>query len=99
MTTLREREAVAARALEFAILTAARTSVIIGAKWSEIDLDAKVWTVPGERMKVGHEHRVPVSAPALAVLGELEKVRDGEFVFPGDRRAILSNMALLMLLR
>jgi integrase len=99
MTALREREAVAARALEFAILTAARTGEVIGARWDEISLHEKVWIVPGARMKAGKEHRVPLSAPALAVLGKLEKVRDGEFVFPGDWRAMLSNMALLMLLR
>ena len=65
---LREREAVAALALEFAILTAARSGEILGARWSEIDLDEKVWTIPAERMKAAREHRVPLSEPALAIL-------------------------------
>ena len=99
MVALREREAVAARALEFAILTAARTGEGLGAKWSEIGLAAAVWTVPALRMKAGAEHRVPLSAPALAVLRTMEKSRDGDFVFPGDRHATLSNMSMLMLLR
>jgi integrase len=99
MVALREREAVAARALEFAILTAARTGEVLGAKWSEIGLAAAVWTVPALRMKAGAEHRVPLSAPALAVLRTMEKSRDGDFVFPGDRHATLSNMSMLMLLR
>jgi integrase len=99
MVALRGREAVAARALEFAILTAARTGEVLGTKWSEIDLTAAVWTVPALRMKAGAEHRVPLSAPALAVLRAMEKLRDGDFVFPGDRHATLSNMSMLMLLR
>jgi integrase len=99
MLTLRERQAVAARALEFAILTAARTGEVIGAAWDEIDLQAKVWTVPAERMKASREHRVPLSEPALAVLKRMQKVRENNLVFPGDRRVALSNMALLMTLR
>ncbi len=97
MLALRERTAVAARALELAILTAARTGEVIGARWDEIDLEAKVWTVPAGRMKAGNEHRVPLSGPAVDLLRGLE--RSGEFVFAGERRATLSNMALLMLLR
>ena len=65
MGELRERNSVSARALEFTILTAARTSETIGAKWSEIDLDAGVWTIPAERMKAGKEHEVPLSKRAL----------------------------------
>lgn len=68
MEDLRGREGIAAKALEFAILTAARTGEVIGATWPEIDLEAKVWTVPGERMKAGREHRVPLSDTAIAVL-------------------------------
>ena len=98
----------AARALEFVILTAARTGEALGATWSEIDTEAKVWTVPAARMKADREHRVPLSEAALDVL---EKVRplalltDGKPdpaapVFPGPRRARpMSNMVLLMLLR
>lgn len=95
MVELRQREGMAARALEFAILTAARTGEAIGARWSEIDLDKALWTIPGERMKAGREHRVPLSAPALAILAALP--REGEFVFGGERP--LSQMALLMTLR
>jgi integrase len=99
MVELREREGVAARAFEFAILTAARTGEVLGAQWSEIDSGAKVWTVPAGRMKSGREHRVPLSGAAVAVLKRMAKAREGDHVFPGDRRATLSNMAFLMLLR
>jgi integrase len=85
--------------LEFAILTAARTGEVLGAKWIEIDLKAKIWTIPAARMKSGREHRVPLSKAALAVLQEMESLRQNDRVFPGDRRETLSDMALLMLLR
>ena len=100
MATLREQDGVAARALEFAILTAARTGEVIGARWEELDGD--VWTVPGERMKAGREHRVPLSPAALAVVTAMESARGlaGNFVFPGGKKdKPLSSMALLMLLR
>lgn len=91
---LREQEGVSARALEFAILTAGRTSEVTGAKWSEIDLDAKVWTIPQERMKASREHRVPLSNRALEVLSPLQGL--SSFVFPGGKaHAGLSNNALL----
>jgi integrase len=96
---LRERPATAARALEFAILTAARTGEVLGARWIEIDLKAKIWTIPASRMKSGREHRVPLSKAALAVLQEMESLRQNDRVFPGDRQDRLSDMALLMLLR
>jgi integrase len=99
MRDLRERDAIAARALEFAVLTAGRTGEVLGAQWSEIDLQAKVWTIPAARMKSGREHRVPLSDAAVALLEQMQKVRQNDHVFPGDRRAALSNMALLMLLR
>jgi integrase len=102
VSELRVQTAVAARALEFAILTAARTGEIIGARWSEIDLLDKTWTVPASRMKAGKEHRVPLSARALAILEEMQThhTRDDDFVFPGGKAGKpLSNMALLMLLR
>ena len=99
MAELRERDSISARALEFAILTAARTSEVIGAKWSEIDLDAGVWTVPAERMKGGKEHQVPLSKRAIAILEDLPRERGG-YVFPGAKaKAPLSNMAMLELLR
>ena len=99
MVTLRGRKGVAASALDFLILTAARTSEVIGARWSEIDLGSKLWSIPGERMKAGRDHRVPLSEPAMAVLKAMKEKRQNDYVFPGDRRACLSNMAFLMLLR
>ncbi len=100
MADLGTREAVAARALEFAILTAARTGEVIGARWSEIDLDAAEWTVPAERMKAGTEHRVPLSEAAVVILRRLAETSTGEFVFAGGRRGQpLSNMGMLMMLR
>src|ERR1700757_5133648 len=83
---LREQEGIAARALEFLILTAARTGEIIGARWNELDLDDKSWIVPGARMKAGREHRVPLSAAALAILKQLEEIREGDFVFPDGKK-------------
>jgi integrase len=108
MSGLRAQEGVAARALEFAILTAARTGETIGATWSEINLVEKVWTIPKERMKAGKEHRVPLSARALAILRDMQALRpegdrpagSDDFVFPGGKPGKpLSNMAFLMLLR
>jgi integrase len=73
---------------------------VIGATWSEINFAERLWTVSGERMKAGREHRVPLSDDALAILEEMQKSREGEFVFPGGKaRRPLSNMAFLMLLR
>ena len=97
---LREREAVAGLALEFAILTAARSGEILGARWSEIDLDAKVWTIPAERMKAAREHRVPLSEPALAILRKVNEAKVSDYVFLGQRPGKpLSVMALEMVLR
>ena len=100
MIELRRQESAAARALEFAILTTARTGEVIGATWSEIDLEARQWTVPAERMKAGREHRGPLSDAAVAVLGQMAAIRQGEFVFPGGRAGRpLSSTAMLMTLR
>jgi len=100
MAELRQREAVAARALEFAILTSARTGEVIGATWNEIDMQAKVWTVPAARIKAGKEHRVPLSPRALEILDEMRLFGTDGYVFPGQRRGRpLSNMAFLMLLK
>lgn len=97
---LREQDGVAAQALEFLILTAARTGEIIGATWAEIDFDQRLWTVPGSRMKAGREHRVPLSEPALAILKPLTVTKASEFVFSGGRIGKpLSNMAMLKLLQ
>ena len=102
LAALREQEGIAARALEFTILTAARTGETIGARWNELDLLDKVWMVPAGRMKAGREHRVPLSARALAILEEMQTHRcaDDGFVFPGGKPGKpLSNMAFLMLMR
>ncbi|SOE67079.1 Integrase [Burkholderia sp. YR290] len=100
MDGLRGMGGVAARALEFCVLNASRTAEIIGAQWSEIDLDAKLWTVPAERMKMKKEHRVPLSKRAVAILQEMDAIRQGDFVFPGMREGTgLSNMSLLAVLK
>jgi integrase len=108
LTALRTRTGMAARALEFTALTAARTGEALGARWAEIDLQAKVWTVPAARMKGGREHRVPLSDAVLGVLGDVQplamqrnrKPDPSAPVFPGPRRALpMSNMTMLMLLR
>jgi integrase len=100
MTELRQQQGVAARALELAILTAARTGEVISARWEEFDLAERIWTVPAKRMKAGREHRVPLPGPALAVLEQMAAIRQGEFVFAGERSGRpISNMAMLMLLR
>ena len=104
LTRLREQEGTSARALEVAILTTARTGEILGARWSEIDLIERTWTIPADRMKARREHRVPLSARALVILAEMQAARDnasGEaFLFPGGKPGQpLSNMAFLMLLR
>jgi integrase len=98
---LRGREGSAACALEFAILTAARTGEVLGADWAEIDLAARVWIVPGDRMKSGREHRVPLSDAALQVLGRMKVVsQESQFVFPSvGKRRPMSNMAMLKLLQ
>ncbi|TXN72725.1 integrase arm-type DNA-binding domain-containing protein [Methylobacterium sp. WL6] len=99
LKTLDERGGTAARLLAFTILTAARSGEARDALWSEIDMNAGVWTVPGERMKGGREHRVPLSRPTLAILEEMQNL-DDTVVFPGSRSGKpLSHMAMLMLLR
>jgi len=100
MVELRARESIAACALAFVVLTAARTGEAIGARWNEIDLAERLWTVPAERMKAGKEHRVPLSDVALTILDKLGKVRQGDFVFPGAKPdKPLSQMAMAMTLR
>jgi integrase len=104
LAELRQQAGMGAKALEFAVLTAARSGEVLGARWKEIDLLAGVWTVPAARMKAGVEHRVPLSAPALALLGEVAKLRLSDsaeaFVFPSPvPTRPLSNMAMTMVLR
>lgn len=98
MRHLRQREAVAARALEVAVLTASRTSEIIGATWAEFDLQARVWTIPARRMKAGEPHTVFLSPRALEILEHM-KALGQESVFPAADGGPLSNMAMLTLLR
>lgn len=82
---LRAQRGVSARALEFTILTAARSNEVLGARWSEFDLTDGVWTVPGARMKGGRSHRAPLSAAALKLITALHENRESEFVFPGRK--------------
>ena len=100
IATLRERDEVSARALEFLILTAARTSETLNAAWDEFDAERRVWTISAERMKAAREHRVPLSDRARAIILEMEKLRAAHFVFvAGPSGAAYSNTALLMMLR
>jgi integrase len=99
---LRQRDGIAARALEFCILTAARLGEATGARWDEFNLLDKVWTIPGSRMKNGREHRVPLADAALAILQGMQPRRspDDAYVFPGGKSgASLSNAALWDLIR
>jgi integrase len=95
---LHKREAVAALALEFTILTAARTGEVIGAKWDEVDLDKAIWTIPASRMKAGKEHRVPLSPRAVEILKSMQGLRK-EWLFPATKGGKMSGMAMTMLLR
>lgn len=100
VATLRESKGVGALALEYTILTAARTGETLNAHWSEIDFEKAVWTVPAVRMKAGKEHRVPLSPRALAILNQLRELATGEFIFFGrSDDQPLSSMAMIMMLR
>ena len=98
MAKLREREAMAALALEFVILTATRTSEVLGATWAEVDLDKAIWTVPAARMKAGKEHRIPLSPRAVEILEAVKPFKQ-DSLFPADKGGKLSTMAMSMLLR
>ncbi|WP_426051841.1 tyrosine-type recombinase/integrase [Brevundimonas sp. SL161] len=98
LAQLNDNRSTAARALEFTILNAARTSETLKADWTEIDLEKALWTIPAIRMKAAKEHRVPLSKPALALLAQLPSRRGP--VFPGMKFGKpLSNMAMDMILR
>jgi integrase len=100
MAQMREREAIAALALEFCILTASRTSEVLNACWEEIDLTEQVWTIPAARMKAGKVHRIPLSSQAMKVLEKLSTLRTGEHIFPSQNNGKpLSQMSMVMLLR
>lgn len=93
---LREKEGTGALALEFTILTCARTSETIGATWKEIDLKKALWIVPADRIKAGKEHRVPLTPRAIAILKQMGPGKPDEYVFPGQKDGRpLSNMAML----
>src|SRR5579862_1640258 len=99
LSALRGHEGVASQAFEFLILTAARTSEVLGARWDEFDLENAIWTVPASRIKAGREHRVPLSRPATHILTQMAEVRQGDLVFPGPKKdKPLSSMALLAVL-
>src|SRR3712207_6741603 len=99
-TLFRSRDGIAARALEFAILTAARSGEVMGARWNEFNLEARVWTVPASRMKAGREHRVPLSGRAIEILQAMRERHLSDLVFPGVKVGRpLSVMALEMVLR
>ena len=95
---LKNQQGIAARCLEFTILTAARTNESIGATWDEIDVISQTWTIPVERMKAKKPHRVPLPPRAMAIVQEMSLLKTNEFVFPGLKRG-LSNMAMLQLLK
>ncbi|HXC28709.1 MAG TPA: tyrosine-type recombinase/integrase [Stellaceae bacterium] len=100
MVELRELDAVAAYALELTILTATRTSEVLGARWDEIDMANWLWAIPSTRMKAGKEHRVPLSDAAIAILSKMLDLRSGDYVFPGRGSGKpLGNMAMNMMLR
>ncbi|MGE5517567.1 MAG: tyrosine-type recombinase/integrase [Bacteroidota bacterium] len=97
---LQAQHGLGARALELCILTATRTGDVLGARWSEFDMDNRVWEIPGLRMKAGADHRIPLSGPALALLRKLAAIRRGDYVFPGQQATRpLSNMSMAMVLR
>ena len=99
VVALRAQDSTSALALEFLILTAARTGEVIGATWTEIDFAEAVWIVPADRMKAKKEHRVPLPKPALAILQRLYAHCTGDYVFPGAKpKKPLSNMSMLKLL-
>ena len=96
---LKTRDAMAAKALMFTCLTGSRTSEVLGMQWGEIDLEARLWTCPADRMKGAMVHRVPLSDEMLAIVEPLRAMQS-DYVFEGQKRhKPLSNMAMLMLLR
>lgn len=99
MAELRQRKGIAPRALEFLVLTAARSGEVRGATWQEIDMGAAVWTVPAERMKAGKEHRAPLSQQALELLASLPRLEGNDLVFPAPRGGVLSDMTITAVMR
>jgi integrase len=85
--------------LRFLILTVARTNEVLGARWSEVDPPRGIWRVPGTRMKMGEDHSVPLSGPALAVLNDMRNGSQSDFIFPGSDGGPFSDMAMLAVLK
>ena len=100
MVDLRAIEGTSAQALELAVLTAARSGEVRGARWPEVDLQAKIWTVPAERMKAKKEHRVALSKQAIKLLRSLPRMEGTDLVFPGRKpQQPLSDMSLTACMR
>ncbi len=99
MHSLRTQDGIASEALEFAVLTAARSGEVRGALWQEMDLPNAIWTIPAERMKAGREHRVPLSAAAMEILLTLSKGSGDALVFPAPRGGTLSDMTMTAVMR
>lgn len=100
LANLGEQGGIAARGLEFAILTACRTGEVIGAMFEEVDIEEAIWTIPAERMKGGRTHRVPLSDRAVEIVSTMKQIQTSEYLFPGPNlQRPLSNMAFLQLLR
>ena len=99
LVELRKQNGIAARALEFAILTAARSGEVRGAAWSEVDLTNGVWTIPAERMKAKREHRVPLSDRAITLLRALPRFEGTDTIFVAPRGGVLSDMTLTAVMR
>ncbi len=99
MLDLRKREGIAARALEFGILTATRSGEVRGAVWDEIDINNRVWIIPAGRMKAQKEHRVPLSDSAIQILSNLPRFEDNNLVFPAPRGGVLSDMSLAAVIK
>lgn len=96
---LRERDGIAARALEFLTLTASRSGEIRGALWDEIDLANGIWTIPADRMKAGREHRVPLSSAAVELLTTQPRLISCPYVFPSPKNGQMSDMTISAVMR
>lgn len=99
MAALKAQEGTGARALEFAILTAARSGEVRGATWAEFDLEAGVWIIPAGRMKAEKEHRIPLTQPALGLLNSLPRMAGTTLVFPNAKNVELSDMTMTSVIR
>lgn len=99
MLELRKQNGTGAKALEFAILTAARSGEVRGATWDEVNIDEGIWTIPASRMKAQKEHRVPLSKPALALLNDLTRHGENKLIFVAPRGGQLSDMTLSAVIR